>query len=85
MRVSVLVCDLDPEGASRSASTWTITGPEGKRSLDLCEEHSAPLRALLEASKGDSTTKKTTSAPRKRAANRSRVVTLEEIEASKKK
>ena len=40
---------------------------------DLCENHSAPLRDLIQAMKG-----------RKRPESRNRVYTIEEIEAMKK-
>lgn len=86
MRVSVIVCDVcqeGPEGVSR----WRVEGDGGKRSLDLCGTHSAPLKALLGtpgANGSQRASKRTSATPRKRAA-RTRVTTIGEIEASKKK
>lgn len=77
VKINLVVCDVckDPQ---RETEPYTVTGKGRRRSMDLCEEHSAPLGELLAATEEPSP-------PRKRAPARlqRRVTTMEEIAARK--
>ena len=75
MQVSLTVCNVCQD-TQRPTQKYEVRSGGRKATPDLCEEHAAPLEALMPAA----------SAPRKATPprRRQRVVSMEEIEASKK-
>lgn len=51
-QISILVCDecqvLGASGGADDIETWHISKTDGRARVDLCFEHSAPLRHLLD-------------------------------------
>ncbi|WP_329793895.1 hypothetical protein V1227_18990 [Lentzea sp. DG1S-22] len=93
MRVTVTVCDVC-EDAERETRSWQIRNVSGgvAGNVDLCEEHEAPLAALLEKASATNAGK---SKPKSRATGAApakaryrphgiRVTTPEEIEKKKR-
>lgn len=74
-RVSVFVCDVCHD-ASRGAVTYRVATDDRSAKVDLCEEHGAPLAALL---------KSHARRPAPRPKFEEAVATFEEIQAMKRK
>lgn len=77
MKISLVVCNVCAD-KDRETSRYEVRSGGRRALLDLCEEHAAPLEALMPA--GDT-------APRKRASSatsRRRVVTMSDIEKAKR-
>ncbi|MGC9669469.1 hypothetical protein ACNTMW_23315 [Planosporangium sp. 12N6] len=79
MKLSLTVCDVCQDTA-RGARTYRVQSGGRAATTDLCDEHNAPLEAIL----------KTAAAPdepvsegRPRRGRRNRTTTMEEIEALK--
>lgn len=62
----VRVCDLDE--CEELAETYTVGKAGDVREVDLCANHGAPVRALLEMLKGSGEVKVPTKPPRVRKA-----------------
>lgn len=45
MKLEISVCDVCQD-LGREVTSWVVQGPEGKTKVELCDEHSAPLKAL---------------------------------------
>ncbi|WP_144390361.1 hypothetical protein [Marinactinospora thermotolerans] len=95
MELTITVCDVDRQ-PGRATKRYTLQRGEREVTLDLREEHAGPIEALLdgdysEGGQGGQSKEEPKRQPvAKKAAATSRrrrgpkVVTLEEIEASKK-
>lgn len=87
MQVSITVCEIDQE-VGRETKHYTIKSDGAVAEVDLCQEHAAPLEALLQPKPrrvdAPATMKRK---PRKAAATRKRtptkVVSFDEIEQLK--
>lgn len=76
MKISLTVCDVC-EGRDEPAKTWKVQGDGMTATVDLCEEHGAPLLELVRAGGGTKPPKT------RRRRTGSKVTTLEEIESKK--
>ena len=81
-KLSLTVCDVDKD-PSLDAKTYRITVDGKNYSADLCKEHSAPIREVMQIA--EVAANGVARAPaRKRAGFGTKVKTIEEIEAEKK-
>ena len=88
MKLNITVCNVDKK-LGAPTTQWTIKAGGRTKTLDLCDTHAAPLRALMEDTEDDVPS---TAAPvnvtgetRRRGGRRPRpqVVSLDQIEKKK--
>lgn len=84
-QITLTVCDVC-RNVALETTRWTIEGPDGKRTFELCREHGKGVQDVYR--KSPAKTQSAAVRSRKRASvsasARKKVVTMEEIESLKK-
>lgn len=85
-QVTITICDVCAD-RSKDTTHWILSGPTGKKDIDLCDEHAKPLEELFGVDAPEprkATAKKASAKPRRGNGPRpgkTPVASIEEIRA----